>query len=137
MYFIVGINSLQLTERCHIPPEHMNMITLKGKCFQIQLDVPISFAQLPYNPMHDDLTLRYKMRSKDLLDMYIYSNKGIRGLDKQSYYDAIDDIMKRIHDYSKEILKNDVFHNCRVTSTTYHEEYTWPSDNESSSDNEN
>ena len=136
MYLVVGIKDLELAD-CHIPPEHMNMITLKGKRFRIQLDVPISSHQLPYDPMHDDLTLRYKMYSKEMLDMFICSNKGFHELDKQSYSDAIDDVMQKIHNYSKEILKDSVFYNCRVTSTTYHEEYTWPSSDESSSDDEN
>ena len=112
------------------------MITLKGKSFTIKLDMPITPDQLPYEPIHDDLTLRYKMYSEKLLNMFIVSNKGFQELkdDRQSYSVAINDVMQKIHVYSKEILKNIAFHNCSVTSTTYHEEYTCPSSDESSDD---
>ena len=110
------------------------MITLKGKSFRIKLDMPITLDQLPYEPICDDLTLRYKMLSEKLLDMFIVSNKGFQELKGQSYADAIDDVMQKIHDYSKEVLKNIMFHNCTITSTAYHEEYTCPSSDESSDD---
>ena len=88
--------------------------------------------------MHDNLTLRYKLYSEYLLDMIIVSNDGFHELSKQAHEKAVHDVFQKADDYSKEVLKNEEFFNCTIVSAVYHEEYTFPSSDESSTtDDEN
>ena len=135
MYFIVDadLHSLRLTEQFTIPPEHLKMTTLKGKCYRVQLDEPTSINELPYEPMHSRLTLHYRMYSDTLLDMYIFSKEGIQSFDRESYAEAIEDVLRLTDEYSKQMLRHPIFFNCLIKQATYHEEYMWPnSDNDDS-----
>ena len=116
-----------------------NITTLKGKRYRIHLESPLTLEQLPYRPMQDDLTLRYILYSGYLLDMIIVSNDGFHGLSKRAHEKAVHDVFQKADDYSKEVLKNKEFFNCTVVSAIYHEEYTFPSSDESSTtdDDEN
>ena len=86
--------------------------------------------------MHDDLTLRYRLYSEDLLDMIIVSNEGFHGLSRQAHEKAIQNLFQKADDYSKEVLKNKEFFNCTILSVIYHEEYAFPTSGESSTDDE-
>ena len=109
-----------------------NITTLKGKRYKIHLESPLTLEQLPYQPMHDDLTLRYILYSEYLLDIIIVSNNGFHGLSRPAHEKAVRDVLQKADDYSKEVLKNKEFFNCTIASTLYHEEYMFPSSDESS-----
>ena len=83
--------------------------------------------------MHDELTLRYRLYSEYLLDMIIVSNDGFHGLPGRAYEKAVQDVLQKADDYSKEVLKNEEFLNCTIISATYHEEYTFPPSSDESS----
>ena len=97
------------------------------------MESPLTLEQLPYLPMHDELTLRYRLYSEYLLDMIIVSNNGFHELPRQAYKKAIHDVLQKADDYSKEVLKNEEFLNCTIVSAIYHEEYMFPPSSDESS----
>ena len=117
-----------------------NITTLKGKRYTIRLESPLTLKQLPYGPLHDDLTLRYRLYSGGyLLDIIIVSNDGFHKLSRPAHEKAVCNVLQKADDYFKEVLKNEEFFNCTIVSTLYHEEYTFPSssDESSTTDDEN
>ena len=99
-----------------------DMITLRGRVYRVQMiKMPKNFPY-PYNDMYD---LRYKKDCEKVISLYITCKVGI--LDTS-----------HIHKYYNSIINLDVMkeHVNGLLACTYHEEYTWPS-NSSSSSNEN
>ena len=85
------------------------------------IKIPKKFPY-PYNDMYD---LKYKIHCKTAISMYITCKLG--ELDTS-----------HIHKYYNEIMGLAVMkeHVCGLLSCTYHEEYTWPSDNSSSDESQ-
>ena len=97
-------------------PDKDNVVILKGRIFKILVNqMPPTFP-FPRSDMYD---LRYKREGEHILHIYVTSNVGI-----------IDDT--KIHDYFNDLISGPQF-NSRIESIisyTYHEEYTWLSDDD-------
>ena len=97
-------------------------IVLKGRVFKIKVNQMPRELPFPRNDMYD---MRYKKEGDDILLIYITCNVGI-----------IDD--SKIQDYFNEIISRPAFDKRidGIISCTYHEEYTWLSDNDSDGDDD-
>ena len=94
-----------------------DIVILKGRIFKIKVNQMPHELPFPRNDMYD---MRYKKEGDDILLIYITC--------------IIDD--SKIQDYFNEIIGRPAFNKRidAIISCTYHEEYTWLSDNESDDD---
>ena len=103
-------------------PDKDNVIILKGRIFKILVNqMPPTFP-FPHSDMYD---LRYKKEGENILHIYVTCNVGI-----------IDDT--KIQDYFNDLISRPQFdsHIKSIISCTYHEEYTWLSDNDDDDDDD-
>ena len=98
-------------------------IVLKGRVFKIKVDHMPPTLPFPNHAMYD---LRYKKEDEHVLFIYITCNVGI--IDDTQIQDFFNDII------NKPPFKGNI---TDILSCSYHEEYTWLSNEDYSSNDDN